>query len=142
MELQSIKTEKKTLRFLVADDSEFARKNIARVVAMIGGEVVAEAMNGVEAVALYFKNKPDIMLLDITMPVMSGIEVLKKIMEKDSEAKIVMVSSVGHKEMLKTALSIGAAHFITKPFKPEYAKLVITDILNKKGGDKNCDTNI
>jgi two-component system chemotaxis response regulator CheY len=128
---QTINTSRKSFKCLIADDSEFARKNIARIVSELGGNVVGEASNGMEAIDLYFKLDPDIMLLDITMPVLDGVETLQKIMEKDKNAKIIIVSSVGHKEMVWKAICLGAKHYVTKPFNPDYASTIIQSVVEK-----------
>ncbi len=125
---------------VVADDSAFARKNIAKVVAQVGGTVIGEAANGNEALELYIKLQPDILLLDITMPLLDGVDTLRKIVELDKNAKVIMVSSIGHKEMIWRALCLGAKHFITKPYNPEYAGLIIKSIIEGKGGAALCDT--
>ncbi len=117
---------------LIADDSQFARKNISSVVARLGGRVVAEATNGVEAIDLYTKLRPDLVLLDITMPQLDGIGTLRNIMELNKDAKVVIISSLGNKEMVWKALSLGAKSFLTKPFSADYAALVLEDIV--KGG--------
>ena len=139
---QSAETGGPAFGCLIADDSAFARKNIANVVARLGGVVVGEATNGNEAVELYFKLRPDLMLLDITMPLQDGVDTLRKIVEGDREAKVIMVSSIGHKEMIWRALCLGARHFITKPYNAEYAGTIIKSILEGKAGDASCDTNI
>lgn len=132
---------KQPFNCLIADDSAFARKNISNVVAQLGGIVVGEASNGNEAVDLYFKLKPDLMLLDITMPVQDGVDTLRKIVEGDKSAKVIMVSSIGHKEMIWKALCLGAKHFITKPYNPEYARTIIRSTLEGKSGGPACDSN-
>jgi len=132
----------KPFKCLVADDSTFARKNIGSIVAKIGGVVVGEASNGNEAVELYFKLRPDLLLLDITMPQQDGVDTLRKIVEGDKEAKVIMVSSIGHKEMIWRALCLGAKHFITKPYNAEYAGWIIKSILEGKKEESPCATNI
>ena len=117
-------------RCLVADDSEFARGNIARVIEKLGGTVVGEARSGQEAVSLFGRLHPDLVLLDITMPELDGIEALRQIRDRDGTAKVIMVSSLGHKEMVWRAMRLGAKHFITKPFTPEYAGLVIRSVIS------------
>jgi two-component system chemotaxis response regulator CheY len=124
----------KTFRCLIADDSEFARRNMAKIVSLLGGEVVGMAANGMEAVDLYFSLKPDLLLLDITMPVLNGVDTLQKIVEQDREARVIIVSSIGHKEMVRTAIKLGAKHLITKPYDPNYACMVIKSILESGGG--------
>jgi two-component system, chemotaxis family, chemotaxis protein CheY len=126
--------DRKAFRCLVADDSAFARKNIALVLEKIGGSMVGEASNGLEAVELFGKLRPDLVLLDITMPLQDGVETLRKIMEQDKNATVIVVSSIGHKEMIWKTLRLGAKNFVTKPFSADYAALIIRDALDKKSG--------
>lgn len=121
-------------RCLVADDSDFARWNITRIVKKLGGTIVGEARSGNEAAALFRTLRPDLVLLDITMPELDGVEALRQIRDQDGEAKVIMVSSLGHKEMVWKAIRLGAKHFITKPFTPEYASLVIKSVLAGESG--------
>lgn len=126
----------KMFRCLIADDSTFARRNIARVVERLGGCVVAEAENGVEAVELYFQVRPDLVLLDITMPLQDGVDTLRKIVEKDKGAKVIIVSSIGHKEMVWKALCLGAKSFVTKPYSADYAGMMIKAVVDEEPGEK------
>jgi two-component system chemotaxis response regulator CheY len=132
--MQNAGTQKFTC--LIADDSQFARRNIAGVVTRLGGDVVAEAENGIDAVALYSRHRPDLVLLDITMPKLDGIGTLQNIMEHDQNAKVVIISSLGNKEMVWKAISLGAKSFLTKPYSPDYAALIIGDLVRpaEKGG--------
>src|SRR5437016_10166947 len=95
------------VRYLVVDDSVFARKNLARIIESFGGQVAGEAGDGLTAITEYERIKPDIVLMDITMPQMEGIEAAEKIVQKDSSARIVMVSSVGYQENIVAALQRG-----------------------------------
>ena len=122
---------------LVADDSLFARKNIGKIVSRMGGRTIGEATNGIEAIRLYDRFRPDLVLLDVTMPELDGIEALRKIMENDSGAKVIIVSSLGHEEMMWKALRLGARHLITKPYAPEYAGRIIKWVLEDK--KEACD---
>ena len=79
-------------------------------------KIIAEAGDGEEALRAYAKHTPDFVTLDISMPKMSGIEVLKNILNKFPEAKIIIVSAVGQKQIVFKALGIGAKDFIVKPF--------------------------
>jgi two-component system, chemotaxis family, chemotaxis protein CheY len=116
-------------RCIIADDSAFARKNIATVLERLGGSVVGEAADGLEAIDLYEKLRPDLVLLDITMPRLDGVETLRKIMEHDRDAKVIIISSVGHKEIVWKAICLGAKSFVTKPYNPDYAGMVIRDVV-------------
>lgn len=105
---------------LVVDDAAFMRLAIKNVLEKNEFKVVADAKNGVEAIQKYIEFKPDIVTMDITMPDMSGIDALKKIMEYDPNAKIVMVSAMGQERMVKEAILNGAKNFIVKPYKEEH----------------------
>jgi len=127
--------DRKEFRCLVADDSAFARKNIAQVLEKLGGSVVGEASNGLEALALYGTLHPDLVLLDITMPQLDGVETLRQIIEQDKNARVIMVSSIGHKEMVWKAICLGAKSFVTKPYDPDYAGMIIQEVVGKNGGE-------
>lgn len=105
----------KSFNYLVVDDSEFARKTLIKVLSNIGGTLAGEAVSGHDAVQKYTSLKPDIVFMDITMPGMEGIDALEMILREDSTARIVMVSSLGHSDLVKNALQKGAKHYITKP---------------------------
>lgn len=106
-------------KILVCDDAMFMRQTIIKMLEGVGHEVIAQAGNGVECISMYKSSKPDIVLMDITMPDMNGIEATRKIMELDSEAKIIMVSAMGQMEMVVGAVEAGAKDFVVKPFEPE-----------------------
>ena len=128
-------TDKKEFRCIVADDSAFARRNISSVLAKIGGSVVGEASNGLETLSLYDTLHPDLVLLDITMPQLDGVETLRRLIEQDRNARVIIVSSIGHKEMVWKAICLGAKSFVTKPFDPDYAGKIIQEVVNRNGGD-------
>jgi two-component system, chemotaxis family, chemotaxis protein CheY len=119
------------VRYLVVDDSVFARKNLARIVETFGGQVAGEAGDGMTAITEYDRTNPDIVLMDITMPQMEGIEAAEKIVAQHPEARIVMVSSVGYQENIVAALQRGARHFVQKPVKPEVLYDVIKYVLGE-----------
>lgn len=120
-----------SFRFLVVDDSEFARRNMKRILTSVGGEAAGFAANGREAIEQYMKLKPDLVFMDITMPEMEGVEAVQGIMDRDSSAKIVMVSSNGYQEMIKAALESGAKHFLTKPVEPKQVASVVSFVLGE-----------
>jgi len=121
------------VRYLIVDDSVFARKNLARMVETFGGNVASEAADGLTAIAEYERTHPDIVLMDITMPQMEGIEAAEKIVRAHPQARIVMVSSVGYQENIVAALQRGARHFVQKPVKPEVLYEVIKYVLGEDG---------
>ncbi len=128
-------TDKKEFRCLVADDSVFARRNISTILAKLGGSVVGEASDGLEALSLYDALHPDLVLLDITMPHLDGVETLRRIIEQDKNARVIIVSSLGHKEMVWKAISLGAKSFVTKPLDLVHAGTIIHDVMSRKGGE-------
>jgi two-component system chemotaxis response regulator CheY len=121
--------DRQPLRFLVVDDSVFARKNIAKMVEQFGGQIAGEAGDGLTAITEYDRVKPDMVLMDITMPQMEGIEAAERIVRQHPDARIVMVSSVGYQENVVAALQKGAKHFVQKPVKPEQLYEVIKYVM-------------
>jgi two-component system chemotaxis response regulator CheY len=119
------------IRYLIVDDSVFARKNLARMVESFGGLLAGEAGDGLTAITEYDRTKPDLVLMDITMPQMEGIEAAERIVQSHPDARIVMVSSVGYQENIVAALQRGARHFVQKPVKPEVLYEVIKYVLGE-----------
>lgn len=102
-------------RILVVDDAVFARMKCVRLLVEQGFNV-DEAKNGAEAIEMYKTLRPDVVLLDITMPDMDGLAALKEIIEVDPNAKVAMVSAMGQRAMVMEALELGARDFVMKPF--------------------------
>ncbi|RJS59433.1 response regulator [Bacillus sp. PK3_68] len=100
---------------LVVDDSLFMRTWLKSILKDNGYEVL-EAADGLEAIDFYALYKPNLVLMDITMNKLNGIEALKEIMSLDLSAKVVMCSSLGQKQLIMEALKIGAKDFIVKPY--------------------------
>jgi two-component system, chemotaxis family, chemotaxis protein CheY len=122
-------SEQPKVRFLVVDDSIFARKSLCKMVDAFGGEVVGEAGDGCVAITEYARLRPDIVLMDITMPKMEGVEAVSHIVHDFPEARIVMVSSVGYQDNILSALQRGARHFVQKPVKPDVLYEIIRYVL-------------
>ena len=118
------------VRYLIVDDSVFARKNLARMIETFGGQVAAEAGDGLTAISEFDRTRPDIVLMDITMPQMEGIEAVERIVRQHADARIVMVSSVGYQENILAALQKGAKHFVQKPVKPEVLYEILRYVLS------------
>jgi two-component system chemotaxis response regulator CheY len=121
--------DKQPIRYLIVDDSVFARKNLAKIIEAFGGKIAGEAGDGCTAITEYDRVLPDLVLMDITMPQMEGIEAAERIVRQHPEARIVMVSSVGYQENIVAALQKGAKHFVQKPVKPEQLYEVIKYVL-------------
>ena len=104
---------------LVVDDVAFARRVIREILTAAKYSVVGEAANGDEAVAMYRKLQPSFVTMDVVMPVKGGIEATRKILEDDKDARIVMISAMGHEQLLMEAINAGARDYILKPFSAE-----------------------
>ncbi len=125
--------DRQPVRYLIVDDSVFARKSLAKTVESFGGTLAGEAADGCAAIAEYTRVKPDIVLMDITMPQMEGIEAVERIVGEHADARIVMVSSVGYQDNILAALQKGARHFVQKPVKPEALYEIIRYVLSDEG---------
>lgn len=106
-------------RILVVDDSAFMRKMLIEVLADTGCEIVGEAADGEQAVAMYAELGPDVVTLDIIMPKMRGLEALKAIRDQDPHAKVIVISTVEQRGTLMKALKHGATDYIVKPFEKD-----------------------
>ncbi len=104
---------------LICDDAAFMRMMIKDILTKNGYNIAGEAENGTKAVEKYNETKPDLVLMDITMPEMDGIQALKKIKEADPNACIIMCSAMGQQAMVIEAIQSGAKDFIVKPFQAE-----------------------
>lgn len=113
---------------LVADDAVFMRNMIRDIFAGSEFEVIGEAANGAEAVERYRELKPDVVTMDIVMPMKSGIEAVKEICADDSNARIVMCSALGQESLVMEAIEAGASDFIVKPFTPEKVLEVVRKV--------------
>jgi two-component system chemotaxis response regulator CheY len=119
---------KKSLKILVIDDSPFIFKAVKRALEPQGCEIVGYADNGKSGIEMYENFKPDVVTLDITMPVMDGLETASSLMDKDPEVKIIMISAMGDEALIQSAQKIGIRHFLSKPFKPDGLIGVINDL--------------
>jgi len=122
-------------RILIVDDSTVMRKNLNSIFTSNGHEVIGEAADGKQAVLLYSELKPDLVTMDITMPKMTGVEVVKQIISKDNSAKIIMVSALNQKQMVFEALKNGAKHYILKPIESSQLLGVVNEVLENNEED-------
>ena len=114
-------------KILIVDDSRTSRKMLRNILESNGHEIIDEAVNGQEGVQKFQALKPDVVTLDITMPVVDGVEALKMIKALDSESKVVMVTAAGQKNKMIECIKAGANEFLTKPFEQQE----IVDVINK-----------
>ncbi|MDX1918665.1 MAG: response regulator [Candidatus Caenarcaniphilales bacterium] len=103
---------------LIVDDSLFMRNVLKEILSKNGYHIIGEAINGYEAIEKYQSLSPDITTMDITMPELDGIEALKKIIEINNKARVVMCSAMGQQGIVVEAIKQGACDFIIKPFQP------------------------
>lgn len=116
-------------KVLIVDDAAFMRMMIKDILEKNGYNVIGEASNGVKAVEMYKKEKPDIVTMDITMPDMDGIQAVKTIKGFDPSAKIIMCSAMGQQTMVMDAIRAGARDFIVKPFQADRVLEAVKKVL-------------
>lgn len=109
---------------LIVDDSCIMRRNLRVLLTKAGHQIVAEASDGMQAYQEYVKHRPDLVTMDITMPVMNGIDSLKQIIASDPEARVVMVSALDQRNMIFEALESGAKHYILKPINEKTLEVI------------------
>jgi len=113
---------------LIADDSEFMR-NLLREILEEDHNIVGEVENGVEAVETYKEMNPDLVMMDIVMPIRDGIEATDEIKTSNPDANVIMCTSVGQEEKMKEAVKAGADGYITKPFQKPSVMEAIDDVV-------------
>lgn len=116
-------------KILMADDAAFMRKVIKDTLSKNGFTDLYEAVDGQDAVNQFDEVQPDLVILDITMPNMDGLEALKAIKERNPKANVIMCSAMGQEAMVMDAIKSGARDFIVKPFKPDRIMKTVTAIL-------------
>ena len=114
---------------MICDDAAFMRMMIKDILSKNGYNVVGEAENGAVAVDKYSELKPDLVLMDIPMPEMDGIQALKKIREKDGNASVIMCSAMGQQAMVIESIQAGARDFIVKPFQADRVLEAVNKVL-------------
>ncbi|RFU61238.1 response regulator [Peribacillus glennii] len=103
-------------RILIVDDAKFMRLTLSNILKKADHDVVGEGENGKEAIEMFRALHPDLVTMDITMPVMSGLDAVKEIKQEFPEAKVVMCSAMGQQKMVVESIEAGAKDFIIKPF--------------------------
>ena len=115
---------------LIADDLAFIKIVLRDILEKGGFRVVGEASTGDEAITRYLDTRPDVVLMDITMPGMDGLTALKKIREIDPGARVIICSAIGQQRLIFQALEMGAKDFIVKPFQPQRVVSALKKALN------------
>ena len=128
-------TAKPPLTCLIVDDSAFMRFHLKRMMDSFDNVIASEAANGNEAIREYTRLRPDIVLMDIVMPGLEGVETVRKICNTDPNAKVIMISSVSYKEKVAEAISAGAKWFIPKPVTTEELRQAIQSVLSSTPRD-------
>ncbi len=115
---------------LVVDDSQFIFKAIQSALEPHGFQIIGPALDGQQGVDMAAKVHPDVIIMDITMPVMDGMEATRRILSADPSARIIMLSSLGGEEQIRTSRQIGVKYFLTKPFDPDQMLKAIAGVLS------------
>ncbi|MCI9546144.1 MAG: response regulator [Lachnospiraceae bacterium] len=117
-------------KILLVDDAAFMRMMVKDTLTKAGYTDLYEAADGLQAVEAYSEVQPDLVIMDITMPNMDGLEALKAIKGKDPNATVVMCSAMGQESMVIEAIKSGAKDFIVKPFKPDRILKTVSSIVD------------
>jgi two-component system, chemotaxis family, chemotaxis protein CheY len=104
---------------LIVDDLAFIKIVLRDILEKAGFRVIGEASSGEQAISMYQDTRPDVVLMDITMPGMDGLTALKKILEIDAAARVIICSALGQQQLIVQAIQLGAKDFIVKPFQPQ-----------------------
>ena len=105
-------------KILVVDDAQFMRMMLKNILSGAGYEIVGEGENGVQAIEKYKDLKPDLVVMDMIMPEMGGIDAVREIVKLDPGARVLMCSAMGQQALVVEAIQVGARDFIVKPFQP------------------------
>lgn len=117
-------------KLLVIDDSPFVFKAVTKALEGTEYEVVGNALDGQLGVEKYIETRADVITLDVTMPVMDGLETAKKLVEINPNVKIIMLSAMGDETLLNQARAIGVKYFLTKPFRPEVLQEKLAEVFS------------
>ncbi len=123
--------EMKKVKILLVDDSTYIRTVLGSIITEAGFEVVSEAADGEEAIRKYMTLKPDLVLMDVIMEPMNGMEATKAILDKDPEAKILMVTVLEDRGLFADLMKIGAKGYIMKPFSKDKIAKKIKEIMGE-----------
>ena len=117
---------------LLVDDEAHLRKYVALILKQLGATSIIEATNGQEAIDLFQQKKPDVVLLDISMPLMNGLETLKRLKVIDPDGVFIMLTSMVNRQSIDEALALGAANYIRKDNPKEEIAQAIRETLEER----------
>lgn len=117
-------------KILVVDDAAFMRLTFKKIAEAQGHTVVGEAGTGMEAIEKFDELRPDLIIMDITMPGMNGIDALRRIKEIDSKAKVIICSALGQVDKITESIEAGAQEFVVKPFEAIHLERAINKLLS------------
>lgn len=117
-----------TIKVLVIDDSPFVFKAVSKALEGTEYEVVGNALDGQLGIDKYIELRPDVVTLDVTMPVMDGLETARNLVAINPKVKIVMLSAMGDETLHSQAREIGVNYFLTKPFRPETIQAKLAEV--------------
>jgi two-component system chemotaxis response regulator CheY len=118
---------------LIVDDIPYVRKTLKQILSQRGYRVVGEAEDGEEAVRLYEETSPDVVTMDLVMPIMNGVEATRAIMKKFPEARIVVLSAMMQENLVADAILAGAKDYIIKPFQTDEVLRVLNEAVGSPG---------
>jgi two-component system chemotaxis response regulator CheY len=118
-------------KVMIADDSDAIRLVLQDILSIGNHEIVAEAINGNEAVEKFSQIVPDVLLLDLAMPKKDGLSVLKEIMSKHPKAKVILITASDNQNIINECLKVGASAFISKPFDFGHVLKLIDELMSK-----------
>lgn len=116
-------------KILLVDDEAHIRKFVSLILKQIGQPVIKEAVNGEDALAAYQADKPDMVLLDVNMPRMDGMETLRKLKQIDPDCVVIMLTSLANRESVERALELGAASYIRKDTPKDEIAQALTEVI-------------
>jgi two-component system chemotaxis response regulator CheY len=130
-------------KVLIVDDVAFVRKTLSEILTQAGYQVVGEAADGNEAVSKYIATRPDLVTMDIVMPMMSGIEATRKIIKLEKEARVVIISAMGQENLVMEAINVGARDYVLKPFSASdvlktLERVMLTDVAAPGGAPRGA----
>lgn len=115
-------------KVLVIDDSPFVFKAVSKALEGTEWEVIGNALDGQLGIDKYIETRADVITLDVTMPIMDGLQTARKLVEINPKVKIIMLSAMGDETLLNQAREIGVKHFLTKPFRPEILQAKLSEV--------------